>query len=38
MLHKLSMHVNNIAILYWQIKEYAYTNIFSFGKQILLDI
>ena len=37
MLHKLCFNANSIAIPYWQIYEYVYTNIFSFGVQILLD-
>ena len=32
MLHKLSL-----AISYWQVQEYVYTNIFSFGERLLLD-
>ena len=37
MLHKLSLDANTIVTLYWQILEHVYTNIFLFGKQILLD-
>ena len=37
MLHKLCLNANSIAIPYWQIYEYVYTNIFSFGVRILLD-
>ena len=37
MLHKLSLDANKMAISYWQVYEYVYTNIFSFGEQILSD-
>ena len=35
MLHKLSLDPNSMAISYWQVMEYVYTNISSFGEQIL---
>ena len=37
MLHKLGLDANSIAISYWQISEYVYTKIISFGERILVD-
>ena len=34
MLHKLGLDANSIAISYWQISEYVYTKIISFGERI----
>ena len=35
MLHKLSFDTKySMAISYWQVQEYLYGNIFSFGEQV----
>ena len=37
MLHKLSLDADSTVISYWQEREYAYTNIFSFGETTKTD-